>query len=82
MKEASLAEGLFILTGGLVLFIILIIGCIMICSVTLGKVNKFKSYCDEQFEKITKQIEGANTNTNELKELVKQLNNELKNQQL
>ena len=79
MGEATLAEGLFILTGGLVLFIILIIGCIMICSVTLNKVGKMKSYCDQQFEKITSQIEDTNKNTNELKELVKQLNNNLKN---
>lgn len=82
MKEATLAEGLFILTGGLVLFIILIIGCIMICSVTLNKVGKIKTYCDEQFDNLTKQIEGTNTNTNELKDLLTQLNNNLKNQQL
>jgi len=79
MGEATLAEGLFILTGGLVLFIILIIGCIMICSVTLNKVGKIKTYCDEQFTNITNQIEASNENTNELKELVKQLNNNLKN---
>ena len=65
-NEFDLAEGLFVLTGGLVLFIILVIGVVLICSVTLNKVNKFKSYCDEQFEKITSQIESSNTNTKEL----------------
>lgn len=77
--EATLAEGLLILTGGLVLFMILIIGCIMICSVTLSRVGKFKTYCDEQFEKMTNQIEATNINTNELKDLVKELNSNLKN---
>mgnify|MGYP000051690808 FL=1 len=72
-NEFDLAEGLFVLTGGLVLFIILVIGVVLICSVTLNKVNKFKSYCDEQFEKITNQIESSNVNTKELTELVKEL---------
>lgn len=72
-NEFDLAEGLFVLTGGLVLFIILVIGVVLICSVTLNKVNKFKSYCDEQFEKITSQIEASNSNTKELTDLVKEL---------
>jgi uncharacterized protein YoxC len=76
-NEFDLAEGLFVLTGGLVLFIILVIGVVLICSVTLNKVNKFKSYCDEQFEKITNQIESSNVNTKELTELVKELNSKL-----
>lgn len=76
-NEFDLAEGLFVLTEGLVLFIILVIGVVLICSVTLNKVNKFKSYCDEQFEKITNQIESSNTNTKELTELVKELNSKL-----
>ena len=78
-NEATLAEGLLILTGGLVLFMILIIGCIMICSITLNRVGKFKTYCDDQFEKMTNQIEATNTNTNELKDLVKELNSNFKN---
>ena len=72
-KEFELAEGLFVLTAGLVLFLVLVIGVVLICSVTLNKVNKFKSYCDEQFEKITSQIESSNTNTKELTDLVKEL---------
>jgi len=76
-KEFELAEGLFVLTAGLVLFLVLVIGVALICSVTLNKVNKFKSYCDEQFEKITSQIESSNTNTKELTELVKELNSKL-----
>lgn len=76
-NEFDLAEGLFVLTAGLVLFIILVIGVVLICSVTLNKVNKFKSYFDEQFEKITNQIESSNTNTKELTELVKELNSKL-----
>jgi len=77
--EATLAEGLLILTGGLVLFMILIIGCILICSATLNMVGKIKSYCDEQFEKMTSQMEATNNNTNELKNLVQELNSNLKN---
>jgi uncharacterized protein YoxC len=76
-KEFELAEGLFVLTAGLVLFLVLVIGVVLICSVTLNKVNKFKSYCDEQFEKITSKIESSNTNTKELTELVKELNSKL-----
>jgi uncharacterized protein YoxC len=76
-KEFELAEGLFVLTAGLVLFLFLVIGVVLICSVTLNKVNKFKSYCDEQFEKITSKIESSNTNTKELTELVKELNSKL-----
>ena len=76
-NEFDLAEGLFVLTGGLVLFIILVIGVVLICSVTLNKVNKFKSYCDEQFEKITNQIESSNVNTKEMTDLVKELNSKL-----
>jgi len=72
-KEFELAEGLFVLTAGLVLFLVLVIGVVLICSVTLNKVNKFKSYCDEQFEKITSQIEASNSNTKELTDLVKEL---------
>jgi len=77
--EATLAEGLLILTGGLVLFMILIIGCILICSATFNRVGKIKSYCDEQFEKMTSQMEATNNNTNELKNLVQELNSNLKN---
>lgn len=77
--EATLAEGLLILTGGLVLFMILIIGCILISSATLNRVGKIKSYCDEQFEKMTSQMEATNNNTNELKNLVQELNSNLKN---
>ena len=76
-NEFDLAEGLFILTAGLVLFLILVIGVIAICSVTLNKVQKFKTYCDEQFEKITSQIEASNSNTKELTNLVKELNDKL-----
>ena len=76
-NEFDLAEGLFILTAGLVLFLILVIGVIAICSVTLNKVQKFKSYCDEQFEKITSQIEASNSNIKELTDLVKELNSKL-----
>ena len=76
-KEFELAEGLFVLTAGLVLFLVLFIGVVLICSVTLNKVNKFKSYCDEQFEKITSQIEASNSNTKELTDLVKELNSKL-----
>ena len=76
-KEFELAEGLFVLTAGLVLFLVLVIGVVLICSVTLNKVNKFKSYCDEQFEKITSQIEASNSNTKELTDLVKELNSKL-----
>jgi sensor domain CHASE-containing protein len=76
-KEFELAEGLFVLTAGLVLFLVLVIGVVLICSVTLNKVNKFKSYCDEQFEKITSQIEASNSNIKELTDLVKELNSKL-----
>jgi len=76
-NEFDLAEGLFILTAGLVLFLILVIGVIAICSVTLNKVQKFKTYCDEQFEKITSQIEASNSNIKELTDLVKELNSKL-----
>jgi len=76
-NEFELAEGLFILTAGLALFLVLVIGVVLICSVTLNRVNKFKSYCDEQFEKITSQIESSNINTKELTELVKELNSKL-----
>ena len=76
-NEFDLAEGLFVLTAGLVVLLILFIGVVLICSVTLNKVNKFKSYCDEQFEKITNQIESSNVNTKELTELVKELNSKL-----
>lgn len=76
-NEFDLAEGLFVLTAGLVVLLILFIGVVLICSVTLNKVNKFKSYCDEQFEKITSQIEASNINTKEMTDLVKELNSKL-----
>ena len=76
-NEFELAEGLFVLTAGLILFLVLVIGVVLICSATLNRVNKFKTYCDQQFEKITNQIESSNVNTKELTELVKELNSKL-----
>lgn len=76
--ESITTEYMFILVCGLVLFVLLSVGIILICSVTLQKVKNMKNYCDEQFDKISKQINDTNQNTSDLTKAVQQLNNNLK----
>lgn len=76
--ESITTEYMFILVCGLVLFVVLSVGIILICSVTLQKVKNMKNYCDEQFDKISKQINDTNQNTSDLIKAVQQLNNNLK----
>lgn len=76
--ESITTEYMFILVCGLVLFVVLSVGIILICSVTLQKVKNMKNYCDEQFDKISKQINDTNQNTSDLTKAVQQLNNNLK----
>ena len=76
--ESITTEYMFILVCGLVLFVVLSVGIILICSVTLQKAKNMKNYCDEQFDKISKQINDTNQNTSDLTKAVQQLNNNLK----
>lgn len=76
--ESITTEYMFILVCGLVLFVVLSVGIILICSVTLQKVKNMKNYCDEQFDKISKQINDTNQNTSDLTKAVQQLNSNLK----
>lgn len=76
--ESITTEYMFILVCGLVLFVVLSVGIILICSTTLQKVKHMKKYCDEQFDKISKQINDTNQNTSDLTKAVQQLNNNLK----
>jgi uncharacterized protein YoxC len=79
MKNSVIGDYLFLLSGGMVIFIILTVSVMLICSVTLNRVRQMKEYCDTQFEKISNQIEQANLNTEDLTEAVKQLTDNLKN---
>lgn len=70
----ELPQALFILVCGLSLMVVLFIGVVVISSITMKRVTAFKSYCDIQFDKISKQIESTNLNTAELTGAVKELN--------
>lgn len=70
----ELPQALFILVYGLSLMVVLFIGVVVISSITMKRVTAFKSYCDIQFDKISKQIESTNLNTAELTGAVKELN--------
>ena len=78
MGEREFAEGMIVLVIGMVVFIVLGIGLVLICSITLQRVKKMKEYCDHQFEKISAQINASNHNTEELTKAVNQLNKNLK----
>lgn len=79
MNNASFTDYLFILSAGMIVFVILYVGVLVICSNTLKRVRNMKEYCDRQFERISKQIEEANINTEELTKAVKSLTDNLKN---
>lgn len=78
MEAATFRDAMFILIGGMAIFVILTIFVFVVCSATLKKVKEWKVYCDIQFKNITKLVNESNATASELTSLVKQLNNNLK----
>lgn len=74
----ELNNAILILVIGMTLIVIMFVAVVLISNLTNMRVNSFKTYCDDQFEKISKQIDAANKGTKELTETLKQLNSQIK----
>lgn len=69
--EQQLAEAMYALIAGMSLIAVLCIGVIILCGVTLDKVDAHK-------KSITELLNNSNENTSNLSVLVKELNENLK----